>query len=54
MALRLAAFYFLFFAYAGAYVAYFPLYLASRELGAVHIAWVLALPALARTFAPAA
>ena len=54
MALRLAAFYFLFFAHAGAYVAYFPLYLASRELGAVHIAWVLALPALARTFAPAA
>jgi len=51
---RLAAFYFLFFAYAGAYVAYFPLYLASRDLSAVHIAWVLALPALARTFAPAA
>lgn len=54
MELRLAAFYFLFFAYAGAYVAYFPLYLASRDLGAVQIAWLLALPALARTFAPAA
>ena len=54
MALRLAAFYFLFFAHAGAYVAYFPLYLASRELSAVHIAWVLALSPLTRTFAPAA
>jgi len=54
MEFRLAAFYFTFFAYGGAYVAYFPLYLASRGLGPVEIAWVLALPALARTFAPAA
>jgi PPP family 3-phenylpropionic acid transporter len=54
MALRLSAFYFAFFAYSGAYVAYFPLYLASRDLSAVEIAWVLALPPLARTFAPAA
>src|SRR5687768_2877108 len=54
MAFRLAAFYFLFFAHAGAYVAYFPLYLASRDLSAVEIAWVLALPALARIVAPAA
>ncbi len=54
MALRLAAFYFAFFAYAGAYVAYFPLYLADRGLGAVEIAAVLALPPLARIFAPAA
>src|SRR4030095_367143 len=54
MEFRLAAFYFLFFAAAGGYVAYFPLYLASRGLSAVQIAWVLALPALARTFAPAA
>src|SRR5262245_15573601 len=54
MALRLAAFYFAFFAYAGAYVAYFPLYLASRGLSAVEIAWVLALPPLVRTFAPPA
>lgn len=54
MAFRLSAFYFLFFAHAGAYVAYFPLYLASRELSAVEIAWVLALPALARIVAPAA
>src|SRR5690242_4621469 len=53
MELRLAAFYFLFFAHAAAYVAYFPLYLASRSLSAVEIAWVLALPAIARTFAPA-
>ena len=54
MEFRLAAFYFLFFAHAAAYVAYFPLYLASRSLSAVEIAWVLALPAIARTFAPAA
>jgi MFS transporter, PPP family, 3-phenylpropionic acid transporter len=53
MAFRLSAFYFMFFAQAGAYVAYFPLYLASRNLSAVEISWVLALPALARTFAPA-
>jgi PPP family 3-phenylpropionic acid transporter len=54
MGFRLSAFYFTFFAYGGAYVAYFPLYLANRGLGAVEIAWVLALPPLARTFAPAA
>jgi PPP family 3-phenylpropionic acid transporter len=51
---RLSAFYFLFFAYIGIYVAYFPLYLAARGLGAVQIAWVLALPMIARIFAPAA
>jgi PPP family 3-phenylpropionic acid transporter len=54
MALRLSAFYFAFFAHAGVYVAFFPLYLASRGLQAAEIAWVLALPALARTFAPPA
>jgi PPP family 3-phenylpropionic acid transporter len=54
MAFRLSAFYFAFFAHAGAYVAYFPLYLASRGLSAPEIAWVLALPPLARTFAPPA
>ena len=54
MEFRLSAFYFLFFAYGGAYVAYFPLYLASRNLTAVQIAWVLALSPLTRTFAPAA
>ena len=52
MAFRLAAFYFGYFAYTGAYVAYLPLYLADRQLSAVHIAWVLALAPLARTFAP--
>jgi MFS transporter, PPP family, 3-phenylpropionic acid transporter len=54
MEFRLAAFYFLFFAYAGAYVAYFPLYLASRDLSAVQIAGVLALPAIARIIVPTA
>ena len=54
MAFRLSAFYFAFFAHAGAYVAYFPLYLAERGLSAVEIATVLALPPLARIFAPAA
>jgi MFS transporter, PPP family, 3-phenylpropionic acid transporter len=54
MELRLATFYFLFFAHAGLYVAYFPLYLAGRGLSAVEIALVLSLPALARTFAPIA
>ena len=54
MALRLSAFYFAFFAYAGAYVAYFPLYLAERGLAPAQIAWVLALPSLARIFAPPA
>jgi MFS transporter, PPP family, 3-phenylpropionic acid transporter len=54
MEFRLAAFYFLFFAHAGLYVAYFPLYLASRQLSAVEIAWVLALPAIGRIFAPTA
>jgi MFS transporter, PPP family, 3-phenylpropionic acid transporter len=52
MELRLAAFYFWYFAYVGASVAYFPLYLAGRGLGPVEIAWVLALPPIARTFAP--
>ncbi len=50
---RLAAFYFWYFAYTGASVAYFPLYLASRGLAPVEIAGVLALPPLARIFAPA-
>lgn len=51
---RLAAFYFLFFAYSAAYVAYFPLYLAGRGLSAGEMAFVLSLPAAARMFAPAA
>ena len=52
--LRLALFYFAFFLYAGAYVAYFPAYLAWRGLGAAQIAWVIALPAFVRVIAPTA
>lgn len=51
---RLGAFYFVFFLYGGAFVAYFPLYLAHRGLSAVEIAWVLALPPLIRIAAPPA
>jgi len=51
---RLALFYFAFFAYAGAYVAYFPAYLAWRGLGAAEIAWVVALPPFVRVIAPTA
>ena len=54
MAFRLSAFYFAYFAYTGAYVAYLPLYLSDRQLSAMHIASVLALAPLARTFAPPA
>lgn len=50
---RLASFYFAHFVHGGFFVAYFPLYLAWRGLGAVEIAWILALPQIARTFAPA-
>ncbi|HEY6822467.1 MAG TPA: MFS transporter [Burkholderiales bacterium] len=50
--MRLGAFYFVYFAYAAAMVAYFPLYLSSRGLNAGEIALVLALPQLARIFAP--
>jgi len=50
----LGAFYFVFFVYAGLWVAYLPPYLAERGLGAAQIAWVLALPQLARIVAPAA
>ncbi len=49
---RLSAFYCAYFSYVGAYVAYFPLYLAGRGLSAVEIAGVLALPPLARMVAP--
>lgn len=52
--LRLSGFYFAHFAHIGIFVAYFPVYLAWRGLGAVEIAWVLALPQLARIVAPAA
>ncbi|HEX2565532.1 MAG TPA: MFS transporter [Burkholderiales bacterium] len=52
--LRLGAFYFAYFAYAAAMVAYFPPYLSSRGLDAGEIALVVALPQLARIFAPTA
>ena len=51
---RLAAFYFAFFAWVGIVTAYFPPYLAERGLDPAQIAWVLALPPLARILAPAA
>ena len=51
---RLGAFYFASFAGVAVTVAYFPPYLAARGLTAAEIAWVLALPQLARVAAPAA
>ena len=51
--LTLAAFYCAHFIHGGLFMAYFPLYLAWRGFGAVEIAWILALPAIMRTFAPA-
>src|SRR5437870_5916946 len=54
MSYSLGAFYFVFFVYAGLWVAYLPPYLSARGLGAAQIAWVLALPQLARIVAPAA
>jgi len=54
LAPRLASFYFAYFAYAGIAMAYLPLYLASRGLHAGEIAFLVALPYLARAFAPAA
>src|SRR5258706_118724 len=51
---RLAAFYFAFFAWVGLVTAYFPPYLAARGLDPAQIAWVLALPPLARIVAPPA
>jgi PPP family 3-phenylpropionic acid transporter len=51
---RLGAFYFASFAGEALLVAYFPPYLASRGLTPAEIAWVLALPQLARVAAPAA
>lgn len=51
---RLGAFYFASFVGVGLTVAYFPPYLAGRGLTPAEIAWVLALPQLARVVAPAA
>src|SRR6185295_16155973 len=41
------------FVTAGLFMAYFPLWLAWRGFDALEIAWVLALPQIMRTFAPA-
>ncbi len=49
---RLAAYYFAFFAHAGAFVSYFSLYLAGRGLTAGEIAFAIAMPQLARIVAP--
>ena len=51
-ALRLAAFYLAYFAYVGAFTPYFPLYLSGRGLTPAELATVLAMPQLARVFAP--
>jgi PPP family 3-phenylpropionic acid transporter len=50
---RLAAYYFAFFCYAGAMVPYFPLWLAATGFESAQIALVLAMPQVARIFAPA-
>jgi PPP family 3-phenylpropionic acid transporter len=50
---RLAAYYCAHFVHAGLFMAYFPLWLAWRGFDALEIAWVLALPQIMRTFAPA-
>ena len=51
---RLALFYFAYFAYAGIAMAYLPVYFASRGLHGGEIAFLAALPYVARAFAPAA
>lgn len=52
VAARLGAYYFAYFTYAGALVPYFSLWLAAQGFGAPQIAVVLAMPAIARIFAP--
>lgn len=52
-ALRLAGFYFAYFAHLGAFVAYFSLWLEARGYSPAEIAAVLALPTLLRIVAPA-
>lgn len=51
---RIAAFYFAYFCYLGAYAPYFSLYLAGSGFAAGEIAAILALPQFARIFAPMA
>ncbi|MGQ0511458.1 MAG: MFS transporter [Betaproteobacteria bacterium] len=53
VAARLAAYYFAFFAHAGAFATYFALYLAGLGLGAAEIAVAVAMPQAARIVAPA-
>lgn len=53
IAARLAAYYFAFFAHAGAYVSYFALYLSGRGMTAGEIAFAVAMPQAARIAAPA-
>jgi PPP family 3-phenylpropionic acid transporter len=50
---RLGAYYFFFFAYIGVFAPYFSLWLAAQGYGAAEIALVLAMPQIARIFAPA-
>jgi len=49
---RLGAYYFAYFTYLGAFVPYFSLWLVAQGFGATQIAMVLAMPQLARIFAP--
>jgi PPP family 3-phenylpropionic acid transporter len=49
---RLAAYYFAYFCYLGAYAPYFSLYLAGAGFSPAEIASILALPQFARIFAP--
>src|SRR4051794_35236366 len=51
---RLAAFYFAYFCYLGAYAPYFSLYLSGGGFSAAEIATMLALPQFVRIFAPMA
>jgi len=54
LAPRLASFYFAYFVFAGIGLAYFPVYLVARGLSAGEIAFLVALPYIARVFAPGA
>ena len=54
LAPRLASFYFAWFAYIGVGLAFVPVYFAARGLSPAEIALVVALPHVARIFAPAA
>jgi PPP family 3-phenylpropionic acid transporter len=49
---RLGAYYFFYFTYVGAFVPYFSLWLVAQGYGTAQIALVLAMPQMARIFAP--